>query len=849
MNLNVSNELNDILSFAREEAMRLGSFIVTNDHLLLGIIRHADNRACTLLVEMGVNLSQLKEAMEEKSKGLDMVPFDQAERLSLSKTAELVLKSMYLEARTFNQLMPAADHLLLSLLLTKDGVGTAWLRQHGVTYFSVRMRLKGNSPDTESNPDPADPPAEENAGIPESLSAASSGPSRAARARTAEPERPANTSKTPMLDTFAYDLTAAALEGKLDPVVCRDAIIDRLAQILGRRKKNNPVLIGEPGVGKSAIVEGMALRLSQKKGSPTLQGKRILSLDIGSLVAGTKYRGQFEERMKTVLAELRRNRDIILFIDEIHTLVGAGATGGSGVSLDAANMLKPAMARGEIQCIGASTLDEYREYIEKDGALERRFQKILVEPTNYQETLDILQSLQPKYEAHHSVTYTPDALEACVRLSNRYITDRCQPDKAVDVLDEAGSRVHIENLVVPLQITHLETEIEEIVLLKRKAVQESDYATAAGLRDRERVLSNALESAREQWAGDQQAHKQQVTSEMVASVVSLMSSVPIQRVSQSETLRLLNMSEFLKSRLIGQDAAVDAMVRAIQRNRAGLKDPNKPIGTFIFLGPTGVGKTQLAKLVAQYMFDSADNMVRIDMSEYMEKFAVSRLIGAPPGYVGYDEGGQLTERIRRKPYSVVLLDEIEKAHGDIFNLLLQVFDEGRLTDSNGRHVDFRNTIIIMTSNIGSRELKEFGAGVGFATSSSANAFESGERARSIIEKALGKLFTPEFLNRVDEQILFRSLDKDAIFKIIDIELDDLYKRLTQAGVSMDLSDEAKHFVAEKGFDPQFGARPLKRAIQKYLEDPLSEAIIRLQPASGSVLKVTLNQAGDDTVVN
>lgn len=866
MNLNVSNELNDILSFAREESMRLGSYIVTNDHLLLGIIRHANNRACQMFTEMGISLPQLKSVIEEKYKGLDMLPLDQVERLSLSKTTEQVLKSMYLEARTFNQLMPTSEHLLLALLLPKEGVGTQWLRQHGVTYFSLRVRLKGLNPGTSAVDAPDAPSSSaENSGnaltrgsfdsemTDEEFSAFSveknASVSRTGRTSRGQEERVANGSKTPMLDTFAYDLTAAAIEGKLDPVVCRDKVIDRLAQILGRRKKNNPVLIGEPGVGKSAIVEGMALRLSQKKGSPTLQGKRILSLDLGSLVAGTKYRGQFEERIKTVLAELRRNKDIILFIDEIHTLVGAGAAGGNGGSLDAANMLKPALARGEIQCIGASTLDEYREYIEKDGALERRFQKILVETTNYQETLDILQSLQPKYEQHHSVTYTPQALEACVRLSNRYITDRCQPDKAVDVLDEAGSRVHIENMVVPPQIVQLENQIEEVVTQKRAAVHDNDYATAAALRDQERTLSTALVSAKDLWQKDQQEHKQKVTEEIVAEVVSLMTAVPVKRVSESETLRLLNMSEFLKSRLIGQDNAVDAMVRAIQRNRAGLKDPNKPIGTFIFLGPTGVGKTQLAKLIAQYMFDSVDNLVRIDMSEYMEKFAVSRLIGAPPGYVGYDEGGQLTERIRRKPYAVVLLDEIEKAHSDIFNLLLQVFDEGRLTDSNGRHVDFRNTVIIMTSNIGSRELKEFGAGVGFATSSSANAFESGERARSIIDKALGKLFTPEFLNRVDEQILFQSLDKEAIFKIIDIELDYLYNRLQMAGFSMELSDEAKHFVAEQGFDPQFGARPLKRAIQKYLEDPLSEAIIRLQPPVGTVLHVTMNKEGNATLVD
>ncbi|MCZ2417660.1 MAG: ATP-dependent Clp protease ATP-binding subunit, partial [Burkholderiales bacterium] len=647
---------------------------------------------------------------------------------------------------------------------------------------------------------------------------------------------------------YELDLTEEARAGQLDPVVRRDKEIDRLAQILGRRKKNNPVLIGEPGVGKSAIVEGLANRIARRKGSPTLQGKKILSLDIGSVVAGTKYRGQFEERMKTLLAEIKKNPDIILFIDEIHTLIGAGATGGSGGSLDAANMLKPALARGEIQCIGASTMDEYREYIEKDGALERRFQKVIVEPTKYDDTLEILRSIRPKYEEHHMVSYTPQALEACVRLSERYITDRCLPDKAIDVMDEAGSHVHIAHLQLPKELVVMEEEMDSLMMQKREAVDKKDYKTATALREREKKVMEALRQARDTWYSEQKANKKEVNADTVAEVVSMITSVPVSRVSESETQRLLNMSTILKQKLVGQDDAVEAMVRAIHRNRAGLKDPNKPIGTFIFLGPTGVGKTHLAKLLATYMFDSPDSLVRIDMSEYMEKYAVSRLIGAPPGYVGYDEGGQLTERIRRKPYTVVLLDEIEKAHPDIFNLLLQVFDEGRLTDSNGRHVDFRNTIIIMTSNIGSRELKEFGTGVGFATVSSGAAEAAENRRRHIIEKSLGKMFTPEFLNRVDEQILFNALDKEDIYKIIEIELADLYERIQHAGFRVIISQKAKDFVASQGFDPQYGARPLKRAIQRYLEDPLSEAIIRMENTTGSELHVDLNPEGTNTVV-
>ena len=847
MNLKLPEELNQILSFAREEAMRLGSYTITGDHIFLAIIRHQENQAYGILTMLDLLLWQMKNLIESKEMGRTMIPPDQADKLSLSEHAEKCLKAMYLEATKLGQTTPNSLHLLLAMLALDNGIGVYWLRTKGVTDQSLRAYLKGEYPLVVKGSQRRRT-AQRREAI-KNMEEDMGGLYKAAKKETGKEAPAKDSSRTPMLDMYALDLTEEARSGQLDPVVCRDREIDRLAQILGRRKKNNPVLIGEPGVGKSAIVEGLALRIARRKGSPTLQGKKILSLDIGSVVAGTKYRGQFEERMKALLAEIKKNPDIILFIDEIHTLIGAGATGGGGGSLDAANMLKPALARGEIQCIGASTMDEYREYIEKDGALERRFQKVIVDPTKYDDTLEILRSIRPKYEAHHLVAYTPDALEACVRLSQRYITDRCLPDKAIDVMDEAGSHVHISHLKLPKELVTMEEEMDSIMMEKREAVDKKDYRKATSLRERERVLEEKLSEERNQWYEIQKKNKKEVNADTVAEVVSMITSVPVSRVSESETQRLLNMAEMLKKKLIGQDSAIDAMVRAIHRNRAGLKDPNKPIGTFIFLGPTGVGKTHLAKLLAQYMFDSADNLVRIDMSEYMEKYAVSRLIGAPPGYVGYDEGGQLTERIRRKPYTVVLLDEIEKAHPDIFNLLLQVFDEGRLTDSNGRHVDFRNTILIMTSNIGSRELKEFGGGVGFATVSSNAAHAADTRRRQIIEKALGKMFTPEFLNRVDEQILFNALDKGHIGKIIDIELADLYKRIEQAGFTLEISKKAKDFVANKGFDPQYGARPLKRAIQRYLEDPLSEAIIRLEMAPGSALHVDLDPEGTNTVVN
>lgn len=842
MKMTLPEDLRLIMAYASEEAMRLGSYIITIDHLFLGLFRHKNNSACLLLVAMGADPADLKQLAEDRYAGSQMIDPDLSDKLVQSKEVEKAIKWLFVEAKTNR---PNTNHFLLSLIRSEEGIIVKRLHASGITPLAIRMRLAGDKP---LNTTPMMSASGES--VPVADEAVVSGPRKERPKRDEVPSEEHQERRSPdkadLLDSYSFDLTAAARDGLLDPVVQRDREIDRLSQILGRRKKNNPVLIGNPGVGKSAIVEGLAIRIAQKKVSPMLLGRRILSLDIGSLVAGTKYRGQFEERVKLIMAELKKNRNVILFIDELHALVGAGGPAGQ---MDAASMLKPALARGEMQCIGASTMDEYREYIEKDGALERRFQKVLVDATDYAQTMDILRNIAPNYEAHHHVRYSLGAMEACVRLSERYITDRCLPDKAIDVMDEAGSRVHIEQLMIPPEISNMELDLEAVTAQKRQAVKDGNFTLAAQCREQERNLTASLKQARVDWERHQDEHRVEVTEEVVAEVVSMMTTVPVSRVSESETQRLLNMAQTLKDHLIGQDDAIDAMVRAIQRNRAGLKDPNKPIGTFIFLGPTGVGKTQLAKLLAQCMFDSADNLVRIDMSEYMEKFAVSRLIGAPPGYIGYDQGGQLTERIRRKPYSVVLLDEIEKAHPDIFNLLLQVFDEGRLTDSNGRQVDFRNTILIMTSNIGSREIKEFGQGVGFNTPSLAAGLASGERARAIIEKALGKTFTPEFLNRVDEQILFSALDKESIFKIIDIELKELYDRLAAAGYTMVLDPEAKRFVAEKGFDPQYGARPLKRSIQRYLEDPLSEAIIKMQLPSGAAFHVGLNEEKNDTIVS
>lgn len=825
MNLQLSDELSEIISYSKEEAMRLGSYAISPDHLVLGIIRHQDNSAFEILMKFGVDYKLLKERIDEKIKAGEMVPFEQSDKLNLTKGAESSLRVMFLEARSLEESKPGPLHLLMAIMRVEECISVELLKEYQITYDSIRATLKGKQipkpnsvsafeDDTESRP--------KNTGG-ESLQKNTKGTKQ--------------TSDTPVIDSFGFDLTNAAHEGKLDPVVGRDNEIERLAQILGRRKKNNPVIIGEPGVGKSAIAEGLALRIASKRVSRALLNKRIVTLDIGSIVAGTKYRGQFEERMKAILNEISKNPNIILFIDELHTLVGAGGASGS---LDAANMLKPALARGELQCIGATTLDEYREYIEKDGALERRFQKVMVEPTSYDETYNILVNIKERYEKHHNVKYTDEAIVACIRLSQRYITDRCLPDKAIDAMDEAGSRVHLKHLKVPNFIVEIENELEPVRLAKREAVSKNEFEKAAELRDIEEKKIKELDEAQKKWKEEQILNPQEVNENDVAEVLSMITSVPVHRLAEKEGDRLAKMGEQIRKKIIGQDEAVEKIVRSIQRNRAGLKDPNKPIGTFLFLGPTGVGKTQLAKILTEYLFDSVDNLIRIDMSEYMEKFAVSRLIGAPPGYVGYEEGGQLSEKVRRKPYSVVLLDEIEKAHPDIFNILLQVLDEGRLTDSNGRRIDFRNTLLIMTSNAGSRELKDFGNGLGFSNSTKRNITDNN---RFIIEKVLKKTFSPEFLNRLDEQILFNPLTKEDICKIIDIELDDLFRRINMAGYTLTLTDDARMFVAEMGYDPQFGARPLKRAIQRYIEDPLAEAIVAGKFKSGDIILVEVDKDG------
>ena len=837
MQLQLSNELNDILAYAKEEAMRLGNYIISTDHLILGILRHNGNITVEALVSLGANISQLKAHIEEAVMAKEPVPIEKENMLSLSKASENALKIMFLEARSLHVIKPDSSHLMLAILRAQDGNAVRWLEQLDITYSKMRaLFASGNilEDETSANPESESPGMqEENDGEGEILERGSEEQQKGEKKETHTikigMKKGTQSGKTPVLDSFGYDLTKAALEDKLDPVVGREKEIERLAQILGRRKKNNPVLIGEPGVGKSAIAEGLAIRIARKDVSRVLLDKRVVSLDIGSIVAGTKYRGQFEERMKAILNELGKNPNIILFIDEIHTLVGAGGAAGS---LDAANMLKPALARGEIQCIGATTLDEFRQFIEKDGALERRFQKVIVEATNFEQTLDILQNIKERYQRHHNVVYSDEAIKACISLSQRYITDRCLPDKAIDIMDEAGSRVHLKNIKVSKKIQTLEKAVEIIVAEKQDAVAESDFEKAAMYRDIEKRKRAELDEERAKWQKKQNATPARVTAEDVAAVLSMATNIPVSKIAQSEGNKLAAMGATLKERIIGQDEAVDTVTRAIQRNRAGLKDPNKPIGTFLFLGPTGVGKTQLAKVLAQYMFDSPDSIIRIDMSEYMEKHAVSRLIGAPPGYVGYNEGGQLSERVRRKPYSVVLLDEIEKAHPDIFNLLLQVLDEGRLTDSNGRHIDFRNTVLILTSNIGTKELKDFGKGLGF---SNATKRDTAANSRMIIEKAIKKAFTPEFLNRLDEQILFNPLTREDIERIIDIELKELYERVSQAGFTLKLSKKMKKFVADAGFDPQYGARPLKRAIQRYIEDPLAEKIISGEVKPGETI--------------
>ena len=835
MHLQLTNELNDILTYAKEEAMRLGNMIVSTDHLVLGILRHGENITVETLAAMGANTAELKAHLEEALKATEPVPFEKENMVSLSKASENALKIMFLEARSLHTIKPDSSHLMLAILRAQDGWTAKYLEQMEITYSRFRSMFANEEEEQKEQQDQQ----EEEQSIPHDETPDGDMLEAPGKKEDGQQKKQGQTvmigikktaaAKTPVLDSFGYDLTKAAMEDKLDPVVGREKEIERLAQILGRRKKNNPVLIGEPGVGKSAIAEGLAIRIAQKNVSRVLLDKRVVSLDIGSIVAGTKYRGQFEERMKAILNELGKNPNIILFIDEMHTLVGAGGAAGS---LDAANMLKPALARGEIQCIGATTLDEFRQFIEKDGALERRFQKVIVEATNFDQTLDILQNIKGRYQKHHNVVYSDEAIKACISLSQRYITDRCLPDKAIDIMDEAGSRVHLKNIKVSKKIQVLEKAIEIVVTEKQEAVAASDFEKAAIYRDIEKMKRAELEAEREKWQRKQNASPAKVTAEDVAFVLSMATNIPVSKIAQSEGNKLASMGATLKEKIIGQDEAVNTVTRAIQRNRAGLKDPNKPIGTFLFLGPTGVGKTQLAKVLAQYMFDSPDSIIRIDMSEYMEKHAVSRLIGAPPGYVGYNEGGQLSERVRRKPYSVVLLDEIEKAHPDIFNLLLQVLDEGRLTDSNGRHIDFRNTVLILTSNIGTKELKDFGNGLGFSNVSKRDTVAN---SRMIIEKAIKKAFTPEFLNRLDEQILFNPLTRGDIEKIIEIELKDLYERVHQAGFNLKLSKKMKKFVADAGFDPQYGARPLKRAIQRYIEDPLAEKIISGEVKPGDTI--------------
>lgn len=834
MNNQFTQRVSDIIMYSKEEANRLRNSYIGPEHLLLGLIREGEGKAIEILFNLQINLQDIKNQLETIVKNNVESDTTYDENISFNDKASKVLKLCILEAKLLRNIAADSEHILLAIMKVKDNTAFHILESNGVTYEKIKLTLQpdphaglGFSEDEDEDEDIRQNP--------------SSNKSNAAQqqARPAQ-KKPAN--DTPVLDNFGTDMTRAAEEGKLDPVVGRVKEIERLAQILSRRKKNNPILIGEPGVGKSAIVEGLALRIVEKKVSRILFDKRVIALDMTAVVAGTKYRGQFEERIRSILNELKKNPNIILFIDEIHTIVGAGSAAGS---MDAANMLKPALARGEIQCIGATTLDEYRQNIEKDGALERRFQKVIVEPTTAEETLQILKNIKDKYEDHHNVNYTDAALEACVKLTDQYITDRNFPDKAIDALDEAGSRVHLTNITAPKEIEEQEKLIDEMKSLKNEAVRLQNFELAASYRDKEKEYTNQLDTLKEEWEKSLKENRETVDDEQIAEVVSMMSGVPVQRMAQAEGMKLLGMKDDLLSKVIGQDKAIATLVKAIQRSRVGLKDPNKPIGTFMFLGPTGVGKTHLAKELAKLMFGSADALIRIDMSEYMEKFTVSRLVGAPPGYVGYEEGGQLTEKVRRKPYSIVLLDEIEKAHPDVFNILLQVMDEGRLTDSYGRTVDFKNTIVIMTSNIGTRQLKEFGKGIGFAAQIRT---DDKEYSRSVITKALNKSFAPEFINRLDEIITFDQLDLNALTRIIDIELKGLYSRVEHIGYKLVIDEDAKKFVATKGYDVQFGARPLKRAIQNNLEDGISELILGSEMAAGDTIKVSYDKEKDIIVM-
>ncbi|RLD89087.1 MAG: ATP-dependent Clp protease ATP-binding subunit [Bacteroidetes bacterium] len=832
MDAKFSQRVKDVLSFSREEAIRLGNNYIGLEHFILGLLREGDGLAVQLLNYFGVDLKQFKASIEDAvrtSNGNTL----KLENIPFVKQAEKALKITYLEAKLFNSDLIGTEHLLLAILKDENNLVTRKLESLGVNYNNVKEELITIRKEKKEDTGYFEPKAE----LPGETEEPEEGPKSFSGGTKKSGE---SKSKTPVLDNFGRDLTKMAEENRLDPIVGREKELQRIAQILSRRKKNNPILIGEPGVGKSAIAEGLALRIVERKVSRALFNKRIVTLDLASLVAGTKYRGQFEERMKAVLNELEKNDNIILFIDEIHTIVGAGNASGS---LDASNMFKPALARGELQCIGATTLDEYRQYIEKDGALERRFQKILVDPTTPEETIDILNNIKEKYEDHHLVKYADDAIKACVNLTNRYISDRYLPDKAIDALDEAGARVHISNIHVPAEIINLEHSIDEIKEQKTSAIKAQKFEEAAQFRDIERQYTEELNRAKKRWEEEAQIHREEVTEENVAEVVAMMTGIPVQNIAQSESQRLVNMEKILQSEVIGQEEAIKKVVKAIRRNRAGLKDPSKPIGSFIFLGPTGVGKTYLAKMLAKFLFDSADALIRVDMSEYMEKFAVSRLVGAPPGYVGYEEGGQLTEKVRRKPYSIVLLDEIEKAHPDVFHLLLQVLDDGVLTDGLGRRVDFKNTIIIMTSNIGSRQLKDFGQGVGFSTSAKKQSRSS--HAQGVIENALKRAFAPEFLNRIDDVVIFESLEREDIHKIIDIELSHLYKRIHEMNYKIKVTEKAKDFIIEKGWDEQFGARPLKRAIQKYIEDHLAEEIIISSIKEGDTINVGVDVKKDD----
>ena len=843
MDNNFSTQVKEIISYSREEALRLGNDFIGAEHLMLGLIRDQENTAIKVLRQLNVNLSELRKEIELAVKDKSGKNVANINSLPLTKQAEKVIRVTVLEAKALKSPMVETEHLLLSILKNKENIATQILNQFDVDYdlFRNELGMVGSSP---SGLDDTDRPSRSGRSSESTRSEFSDesddefdDDKRGPFGQSAKPKSGApNKSKTPVLDNFGRDITKLAEMDALDPIVGREAEIERVSQILSRRKKNNPILIGEPGVGKTAIVEGLALRIVQRKVSRVLFDKRVISLDLAALVAGTKYRGQFEERMKAIMNELEKNRDVILFIDEIHTIVGAGGASGS---LDASNIFKPALARGELQCIGASTLDEYRMHIEKDGALDRRFQKVVIEPPSVEDTITILNNIKSKYEDYHSVIYDQEAIEACVKLSDRYMTDRLLPDKAIDVLDEVGARVHLKNISVPKDIVELEKQIEEVKEEKNKVVKSQRFEEAASLRDTEKKLGEALEKAKLNWEEESKTARFPINEENIAEVISMMTGIPVKRMVEAETTKLRKMADDMKGMVIGQDDAISKVVKAIQRNRVGLKDPKKPIGTFIFLGPTGVGKTELARALARNMFDSEEALIRIDMSEYMEKFAVSRLIGAPPGYVGYEEGGQLTEKVRRKPYCVILLDEIEKAHPDIYNILLQVLDDGILTDGLGRKIDFKNTMIIMTSNIGARQLKEFGDGVGFATATRVQQTE--ENNRSVIEKALKRTFSPEFLNRIDDVIVFNSLTKENIYLIIDIIMKNVLGRLVNLGLNLVISEAAKEFIADKGYDVQFGARPLHRAIQKYIEDPLAEEILNASVKEGDVLVGDLNE--------